>query len=198
MNLEYILLNNGISIAENEDVKEILLKKYDKINLEELFINDNCKNYKCYDILKNLLKNKDFRKTLVIGIINDEVRPFNDNIWETFSKINYRGCSNLEEAFMLGLNLGNCTNFSKELGYIIKGSEICGGTVPLLVGTENCPNGDHTWMEYGGLIYDTSLMIIMKREFAEKIGYQEDNRYPVSETAGYEAREKYATERIFK
>lgn len=111
MNLEYILLNNGISIAENEDVKDVLLKNYDKINLEEIFINSNNKNYKCYDILKNLLKNKDFRKTLVIGIINDEVRPFNDNIWETFSKINYRGCSDLEEAFMLGLNLGNCTNF---------------------------------------------------------------------------------------
>lgn len=53
-------------------------------------------------------------------------------------------------------------------------------------------------MEYGGLIYDTSLMIIMKREFAEKICYLEENRYPISETVGYEAREKYATERIFK
>lgn len=53
-------------------------------------------------------------------------------------------------------------------------------------------------MEYGGLVYDTSLMIIMKKEFAEKIGYQEENRYSISETVGYEAKEKYATERIFK
>lgn len=198
MNIEHILLNNGISFDENKSAEAILLENYDKVNLEEIFINDNYKNYKCYDILKELLKNKKFRKILVTGIINDEVRPFNNNIWETIYKMNYRGCSNLEEAFMLGLNLGNCTNFSKEMGYIFKGSEICGGAVPLLVGTENCPNGNHTWMEYGGLIYDTSLMIIMTRKFAQKLGYQEENRYPISETVGYEAKEKYANDRILK
>ena len=196
MNIEQILINNGIPFDINDSVEEILLENYDKINLEEIFINGNCKNYKCFDILRGLLKNKEFRKMLVLGIINKEVRPFNDNIWEIFSEMNFRGCSSLEEAFMLGLNLGNCTNFSKEIGYLFKGSEICGGGVPLLVGTENCPNGNHTWMEYGGLIYDTSLMIIMTREFAKKLGYQEENRYPISQTPGYEAREKLATERL--
>ena len=198
MNLEHILLNNGISFEENDSLEEVLLENYDKINLEEIFINENCNNYRCYDILKELLKNEEFRKLLVIGIINGEVRPFNDNIWETFSEMNFRGCSSLEEAFMLGLNLGNCTNFSKEVGYIFKGSEICGGGVPLLAGTENCPQGNHTWMEYGGLIYDTSLMLIMSKAFAEKLGYQEENRYPISETVGYGAKERYATERLIK
>lgn len=192
MNIEYILSNNGILLGEDKLPMEVLLENYDKIDLEDIFINNNCKNYKCFDILKGLLQDKSFRKKLVIGIINGEVRPFNDNIWETFSQMNYRGCFNLEEAFKLGLNIGNCTNFAQEIGFIFEDSEICGGVVSLLSGTENCPIGIHTWMEYGGLIYDTSLMIIMTKEFSHELGYIEENRYPLSETAGYEAKVKYA------
>lgn len=198
MNIKNILLNNHIPFDSDDSLEKVLIDNYDKINLEEIFINNNCTDYRCFDILRKLLKIDQFRKLIVVGIVNNEVRPFNDNIWETFSQMNFRGCSNLEEAFKLGLNLGNCTNFSKEIGYAFKGCDICGGGVPLLVGTENCPNGNHTWMEYGGLIYDTSLMIIMTREFSRKLGYVEENRYPISETVGYEAKEEYANDRTFK
>lgn len=198
MNIEHILISNKIPFDESESLQEVLMENYDKINLEEIFINNNCQDYKCYDILKQLLKNDGFRKLLVTAICEDEVRPFNDNIWGTFSQMNYRGCKSLEEAFKMGLNLGNCTNFAKEVGYAFKGCDICGGTFPLLVGTENCPGGNHTWMEYGGLIYDTSLMIIMTREFSQKLGYVEENRYPISETVGYEAKERYANDRTLR
>ena len=53
-------------------------------------------------------------------------------------------------------------------------------------------------MEYGGLIYDTSLMIIMTREFSQKLGYVEENRYPISETVGYEVKERYAHDRTLR
>ena len=198
MNIEHILLNNEIPFNENDSLEKVLIENYDKINLEDIFINNNCENYKCYDILRALLKNKLFKKMIVTAICNDEVRPFNDNIWETFAQMNFRGCESLEEAFMLGLNLGNCTNFSKEIGLAFKDCEICGGIVPLLVGTENCPEGNHTWMEYGNLIYDTSLMLIMTKEFSKKLGYIEENRYPLSETMGYEAKEEYANDRSLR
>lgn len=195
MNIEHILINNGISFGSDKPLKQVLIESYDKINLEDIFINNNCVNYKCFDILRLLLKSDSFRKLLVEGIANGEVRPFNDNLWERFSFMNYRGCDSLRQAFKLGLNLGNCTNFSKEIGYAFKGCDICGGGADLLVGTENCPLGNHTWMEYGGVIYDTSLMIIMTRDFSKKLGYKEENRYPISETLGYESKVKYANDR---
>jgi hypothetical protein len=209
MNIEYILLNSKIPFTEKDSLKEVLLKNYDKVNLEDVFINNNCADYKCYDILKELLKKPEFRKMLVLGIINNDVRPFNDNLWEALNNLNYRdrSCTHietLEEAFMKGRNLGNCTNFAKAIGYVFETSkhgeetEICGGIVPLLKGTVNCPEGNHTWMEYGGLIYDTSLMIIMTNEFSKKLGYVEENRYYLSQSVGYEATKEFVYDKSFR
>ena len=119
MNIEHILLNNEIPFNENDSLEKVLIENYDKINLEDIFINNNCENYKCYDILRALLKNKLFKKMIVTAICNDEVRPFNDNIWETFAQMNFRGCESLEEAFMLGLNLGNylSTKYGKKANF---------------------------------------------------------------------------------
>ena len=187
-----VLINNSISFNQDDSLEKLIRFNYKKINLESLLIDPNCHDYKCFEILKELIKDDNFKETLIEGYINDEIRPFKSNLWEVLDLVKYRDCDNLSEAFKRGLNIGNCTNFAKEMGIVFEDSEICFGEVPLLEGTFNCPEGDHTWISIGGEIYDTSLMIIMTEDFSKRLGYQEIFRCKIDDINYYEAKREYA------
>lgn len=137
-------------------------------------------NYKCYNILKDLLtKNDDFRDKIIDGIKENKISGFSEELWNNLNKQNlrFRGINDFDDIFRNGFNLGYCTPCSKQVSYSLKSCYICGGLFPVLKGTDNCPNGEHTWIEYDGRILDTSLMLDIDLGYKDILGYIEENRY---------------------
>ncbi len=137
-------------------------------------------NYKCYNILKDLLtKNDDFRDKIINGIKENKISGFSEELWNNLNKqnIRFRGINDFDDIFRNGFNLGYCTPCSKQVSYSLKSCYIRGGLFPILKGTDNCPNGEHTWIEYDGRILDTSLMLDIDLDYKDILGYIEENRY---------------------
>ncbi len=143
-----------------------------------LLIDEDKKNYKCYSELIRLLdENQSFRKTVISGVSEGKIRKFDEGLWDKIRAQNIRGIDSFEDVFVDGANIGYCTVASKQLSYSLNSCYLCGGTLPLLEGTENCPDGSHTWILDGDEIIDTTLMLMIRDEYIEKMGYREENRY---------------------
>ena len=134
--------------------------------------------YKCFDELKRLLnENEDFRNIVVEGYQNGKIYGFPKELWDKIKSQNIRRINSFEDVFKEGANIGYCTVASKQLSYSLDKCFICGGVLPILKGTRNCPDGSHTWIQYNNLIIDTTLMLIIDKEYTNKIGYIEQNKY---------------------
>lgn len=135
-------------------------------------------NYRCYDTLKNLLKNNvQFANAVKKGIDTGKITKFSSELWDKIRNQNIRIINNFEDVFVNGANIGYCTVASKQLSYSFNECFICGGVLPVLKNTPNCIDGSHTWINYNGKIIDTTLMLIIDEDFANEIGYKEQNRY---------------------
>lgn len=144
---------------------------------KELILKDKFE-YKCYDELKRLLNsNNDFRELVIDGLVNGQVAGFDEKLWEKIHAQNIRVINNFEDVFRDGANIGYCTVASKQLSYSLDNPFLCGGVLPIIAGTKNSPDGRHTWIFANGKVIDTTLMLVMSLEFAEKLGYVEENRY---------------------
>jgi len=151
------------------------------MEIEKMLISKERYNYRCFDVLKQLLnENEKFRTTIVNGISNGQVTGFSDGLWEKIKSQNIRVIDNFEDVFRDGANIGYCTVASKQLSYSLNSPFLCGGVLPLISGTKNSPDGSHTWIYEDGKVIDTTLMLVMSSEFADKIGYVEENRYDPS------------------
>ena len=148
------------------------------MQIEDYLIDEQRKNYKCFDELKRLLKeNKDFRQKVINGYANGKIVGFNEEIWNKINKQNIRRINNFEDVFIEGANIGYCTVASKQLSYSFDNVYICGGELPILKGTKNCKEGEHTWIETDNQIIDTTLMLIIAKDYSKEIGYKEENKY---------------------
>jgi hypothetical protein len=147
------------------------------MDMIDLLATEETKNYKCYFYLKHLIKeNEEFRNILSEGLKEGKVSGFDDSMWLKIKLQNPRSNLTFEDAFKLGYNLGNCTGCAIQYSYSLDYPYICGGELPLLKGTQNSPDGRHTWIESNGKIIDTTLMLVMDKDFAMKLGYKEENR----------------------
>ena len=171
------------------------------MELLNLLIDEDKKEYKCYSILKELLQTKpQFKQIIIEGIQEGKIRKFDEELWEKIKLLNIRtrGIKDFEEYFKLGKNIGNCTNASIELSYCFNGIEICGGTLSVLEGTQNSPDGSHTWIRKYPEIIDTSLMLIIDEEYAKKLGYIEENKYNPNRNPRYQAAKEYANDKSLR
>ena len=154
-------------------------------------------------MLKN---NEKFRKTILKGIIEGKISGFSEELWNKLKEQNIRapGINDFTEIFRDGYNQGYCTVCSKQLSYSLISCNICGGTLPILTGTINCPKGDHTWIENDNYIIDTTLMLIIDKTYINEIGYELDNKYnpnirtPYYDNSSYLAAKDYATDKSIK
>ena len=147
------------------------------MDMMDLLATKETKYYKCYFYLKQLIKeNEEFRNILSEGLKEGKVSGFDDSMWLEIKLQNPRSSLTFEDAFKLGYNLGNCTGCAIQYSYSLDYPYICGGELPLLKGTQNSPDGRHTWIESNGKIIDTTLMLVMDKDFAMKFGYKEENR----------------------
>lgn len=169
------------------------------MELFNLLVNNEKKEYKCFDILKNLLnENKNFRDIIEEGFINGKIYSFTDDLWNKIHSQNIRRIDNFETVFKHGANIGFCTVASKQLSYSLDNCLICGGVVPILVGTPNSLDGSHTWILHDNKIIDTTLMLIIDVEYANKIGYIEENRYDPCEDPLYMAAKEFTLDKNIK
>lgn len=163
------------------------------MDILKYLIDDDKINYKCFDALKDIVNSNDeFREVLKDGYFSGKIEAFGNDIWEKISKQNVRRINSFTDVFVDGANIGYCTVASKQLSYSFNGCQICGGIVPILVGTKNCDDGSHTWMVYNGKIFDTTLMLVIDENFAkERLGYIEENRYNPNQDAYYLAAKEF-------
>ena len=167
------------------------------MNLQELI--GEKYNYKCFDLLKYLLNNnKEFQHIVAEGILNNKISFFPNSLWQKIKEQNFRGLENFELVFINGLNIGDCTGTSIQLSYSIDYPYICGGTLKILEGTNNSPDGRHTWLIDGRNIIDTSLMLIIDREYAINLGYQEEFKRNPNGDPRYESAKDFANDSNLK
>ena len=178
-------------------------------------IDEKRKDYKCYDLLKQLLtENEDFKTIIQEGIKEGKIKGFNqklkyleEDLWTEISNTSVynrreKKDYSFEDIFLAGYNIGTCTTTSTHLSYIFNDCEIYGGTVPILKGTNNSPDGRHTWIKYENDFIDTTLMLIISKDYLEKLGYIIENHYnPNTDTQGiqrttYEENKKRARNAI--
>lgn len=160
-------------------------------------IDDKRKDYKCFGMLKHYYEtDEEFAKFLRKGVLEGRILGYDDKLWDKMASLNVRAPINFEEAFGEGFNEGNCTKFSKYLSYCFSYPQICCGTLPLIKGSKNSPDGRHTWISFNGMIYDTSLMLIMEEEYAKKgLKYDEENRYNPNSSPSYSAAKEFANDK---
>ena len=158
-------------------------------------------NYKCYDTLKKiLLENDAFRLKVIKGISEKKIKGFDKELWQKLENQNLRSpnVKSFVDVFRDGYNQGYCTVCSKQVSYSLDTCYLCGGVLPILKGTSNCPDGSHTWIEYQGQIIDTTLMLVIDREYKELLGYIEENRYNPNHDPIYSSTKEFTNDGTIK
>ena len=168
------------------------------MDLEAELISEGTEDYKCYDILRTLLQDDKFYDYVKNGLNNKKVFGFTADLWEDIRNQNVRTISSFEDVFREGANKGRCTVMSKQLSYSFDTCDICGGVLPILVGTVNCPDGSHTWISKDGYVIDTSLMLIIEENYSKELGYREENRYNPNENSFYRAAKDFTNDSNLK
>lgn len=144
--------------------------------MDSILISEDRKDYKCFDLLKDLLSNEKFKSIIDIGVNNGYITGFDDELWDKIDNQNIRTNKTFTEHFEDGINIGSCTSMSRQLSYSFDSCYICGGILPILKGTKNSIDGSHTWILTGDKIIDTSLMLVIDKDYANELGYVELNR----------------------
>jgi hypothetical protein len=165
----------------------------------EALIDSDLMDFKCFDILKQkLIEEKRFREIVKIGIENGLIRKFPRDLFDKVCEQNIRAPFEPIQLFIDGANLGNCTIMSKIISYSMNNIDICGGTLDILKGTKNSPDGRHTWISFNGNIIDPTLMITIDEKLKTKLGYTEENRYNPAIDKYYLAAKEYANDPSLK
>ena len=163
------------------------------MDMMDLLATKETKYYKCYFYLKQLIKeNEEFRNILSEGLKEGKVSGFDDSMWLEIKLQNPRSSLTFEDAFKLGYNLGNCTGCAIQYSYSLDYPYICGGELPLLKGTQNSPDGRHTWISYNNNVIDPSFMIQISENYIKNFGYNEENRYNPNQDMVYCSSKEYA------
>ncbi len=165
----------------------------------ELLVDKDLIEYKCFDILKQKLQeNLEFRELIKEGLKTGQIDKFPRDLFEKVCEQNIRAPFDPIQIFIEGGNLGNCTGMSKIVSYSMQTCDICGGTLDILIGTKNSPDGSHTWISYLGKIIDTTLMITIDERLKTRFGYTEENRYNPNVDPIYTVRKNYANDPSLK
>ena len=161
------------------------------------------KEYKCYELLKHLIKtNTAFRTTYIENIKTRKIRLFNEEEWTKINNQNFTslvpGLNEFSDMFKLGYNIGNCVGTARQLSYSYDDVDIVSGTLPILKGTLNAEKeGGHCWLETADYIIDTSLMLVIDKSLKQELGYNEEQRltsFRLQTNAIYQSRKEFTND----
>lgn len=154
------------------------------MNSLDILINKDRKNYLCFEILRELYnENPEFKKQIDDGVKEGKISGFSEELWITIDNQNIRGLKSFEDLFKDGYNIGGQTVVSRQLSYSFPKCTLCSGKLPVI--TENSETPEHAWITSDGLVYDTTLMLVIDREYSSKLGYQFEIEYDPSEDPMY-------------
>ena len=139
-----------------------------------------------FKLLNDLMEtNPEFKSLVEENIKLGKIRTFNEEEFELIKKQNYIApreelrdlIPTFYDLFLLGYNIGNCVQVTRQLSYSYRGVDIVTGILPILKGTLNAEKeGGHAWLEINGKIIDTSLMLVIDSSLKDKFGYIEERR----------------------
>jgi len=138
--------------------------------------------FKGYDLLRKLIKeNPEFRDKFLKYRASGEIAYFGQEDWLKITNQNflpppyppYDEIESFYQLFEKGINIGACIYSSKQLSYSFDNVDLVRGFQRYLVGTPSSKNGGHCWMEVDSYIYDTTLLIKIKKEIAVEMGYSD-------------------------
>lgn len=155
------------------------------------------KDYKGTQIMRKLLTTNDtFRETVVEGIKTGNIYAWPEELWKKLDKQNFREKYNqMSDAFEDGHNLGRCLVYSTYVSYSFHSDcFIASGIVEYLKGTVNSPEGKHTWIEHDRIIYDTTFMMCINKNFLKKLKYKENYKTDPNKNSTYIAGKDFATD----
>lgn len=154
------------------------------------------KEYKGTKIMRELLENnEEFRNIIIEGIKSGKIDGFDDELWTKIDNQNIVRINSFLDVFKEGANLGYCTVAAKQLSYSFPNDcLIAGGVVEFLKGTENSKDGSHTWIVWNGKIYDTTFMVSIDLEYANRLKYVQENIYNPMEDDKYCARKEFTND----
>ena len=165
------------------------------MDIEKALIAEGTENYKCYDFLKTQLKDSRFYEYVKKGLEEGLVFGFPNDLWTKIGDLNWYGNLDSIEEFSTGNNIGNCANESEMVSYCFRNCYVCGGELPLLVGTKNSPDGRHSWISKDGYVIDTSLMLIIEEKYSKELGYNEQVRINPNLNNIYSARKEFVNDK---
>ena len=165
------------------------------IDILNYLIDRDLFDYKCFDVLKELLvKNTDFREKIRYGINQNFISKFPRDLFDKVCTQNIRAPFLPVQIFIDGANIGNCTNMSMMISYSLPACDICGGSLSFLRNTKNSPDGCHTWISCNGNVIDPTLMIQVSERYVYQLGYVEENRYNPNLDSIYSSSKDYAND----
>ena len=127
-------------------------------------------------------KNPDIYKFMQNGEIKsfDMFEYSGKSLLEGTKNINIETYSSMYEFFKRGEHIGNCGRTSRFMGVMFENPEFHTGKNIALLGTKNCHNGVHAWLEtyINGEKYlvDTSMMLVIPERLKEKCKYEDTKR----------------------
>ena len=130
-------------------------------------------------LLKEALKNEEFKKAYKFGIENGLIHPFDDCFFEKLKTIYVKShdCS-LYDYFEKGYHIGYCLPTAKALSKLFEEYNIeytiYRGFLPAIKGTYRSLDGNHAWLVSKGHIYDTSLLLEIDERLSRYLGYEEE------------------------
>ena len=175
-----------LTVAEWNLIKKFVFFDDSKIN--EI---PSCRNsaYKNIPAFLEYVKNNE-----ILGFENFMYNN-NETLLDATKKINVETYSSLYEYFAKGEHIGRCGEASKLIGIMFeKPKFVVKGNSSLLKGTENSADGQHSWIEttINGKEYivDTSLMVVIPKEFGSELGYQKIKEADLKEILEYYDKEE--------
>lgn len=125
-------------------------------------------------MLEHCLKNEEFVSTLKNMISLNRVIHFEEDLFmNELRQFKIKNNMTFFDFFEQGLNEGTCGYTSMILSLFLDDCYIVLGINKYLKGTKNSPEGEHTWIESNGKVYDTSLELI---SFPKDLVYEEVTR----------------------
>lgn len=131
-------------------------------------------NLPSYKFREDLFKRKGIWETIQKHMEAGEIKDFPPELWEKIKNTNIWGFKNLYQVFEKEFNLGACGTIAWALSMCFEEFILVTyGKVPFLAGTKNSDFGQHAWLEVDGYVYDTTLLLKIKREVAYHVlGYE--------------------------
>lgn len=90
-------------------------------------------------------------------------------------KILEENANTLEEIYVNGFNIGHCGLTSRYVIRKFNDASLHYGICEMLIGTKSSNNGNHAWVEYNGLLIDTTLMLCIPLDKKNTFGYETKN-----------------------